>query len=150
MTEQHIIQPHVERDILARYMYAFTLLGLFAFARFGSPATPAGMLYNAPDGFGKILVYAAGVLAMLLGLDTFINDSLPPKFLLRWTSRYRHLLCVGGALIFLCAVYTTAVVPGPMLQTMVTVMLYAGWAVFGMGIAWRDVRRRPGHALQGS
>lgn len=142
-------QAPLERDILARFMYSFMLLTIFVLGRFGPDTTLAAHLYESRGAFGPGLVAAAGILAALIFGDTLINDWLPPEIQLKWTSKYRHLLCVAGALVFMCAIYKSAASPGATTEALAEMLRYFGLAGFGLWIGWRDVRRRPGHALLG-
>lgn len=143
------LQVLVERDILARFVYAFMMSCMFVLGLF-MPSSLAGQLYEAPNDIGKALIATAGVLAVLMAGDTYMNDVQPPDVQLRWTSRYRHLLHVAGALLYLTAVYRAIVTPGALAGVLASVYMYSGLAVIGFVIAIRDVLRRPGHAVNGT
>ena len=136
----------IERDIIARYIYAFLCSANFALGLLN----PRSIAYSlAQTDSGLAMIIASGVLAVLLVLDTTINDVMRPEYQLRWTSKHRHLLCVAGALIFLTALYGAARSPGGVAERLGSCYLYSGFAGIGLVVAWRDVRRRPGHALKG-
>lgn len=144
------VVPHAERDVMGRLIYAITLSGLFVYGIM-APASPAGQLYQDSAWIGKALIAAAGVLAVLIAGDTWMNDVQPPHVQLRWTSRYRHWLYAIGGLLYITAIYHALVKPieqpGPVIAA---VYMYSCLAAFGFALALRDVIRRPGHAASGT
>lgn len=140
----------MDRDILARFIHGF-LCTSTCVVGLSVPASMSGMVRAAAGPvFGDLLILASGVVGALIIVDTYINDVRPPDEQLAWTSRHRHWLHVLGSLGNFVALYTVAVshVSTPVLVG--TGYFYLGTAAFGVVIAWRDVQRRPGHALCGT
>ena len=138
----------VERDTVARFLHGFVCLSTFMLGVF-SPRSLAASIYADPIGAGLIAAY--GLLGVFICADTFVNDVQPPHCQLRWTSRYRHWLHVGAALLNLAAGFSQAMQDrsGP-LELLANCFWFLGSAYFGAWIAWRDSRRRQGHALCGT
>lgn len=140
----------MDRDIIARFLHGFLctstcVVGLLV------PTSMSGMVReSAGPVFGDLLILASGVIGALIIIDTYINDVRPPDEQLAWTSRHRHWLHVLGAMGNFIALYTLAMAKTNTPVLIGTGYFYLGTAGFGVVIAWRDVLRRPGHALCGN
>ena len=147
MSEQ--MRRLTERDTLARLFHGFVGVATFALGMF-SPHSVSASIASA-DGFGQAVVGAQGILGVLIMADTYINDVQPPHLQLRWTSRYRHYLHILLALANVAASYSQALQDrsGP-IELAANAFWFLGAASFGAWIAWRDGRRRQGHALWGT
>lgn len=138
----------IERDIAGRMIFGFLLSTVFVLGLFHSHSL-AHALLTEPGGVGRWIVIASGVDAALIAMDTYINDIAGDHLRLPWTSRHRYLLFNAGALMFIVPVYFAMREPGLLGETLAYCYSYAGFAVIGVILAWRDILRRPGYALWG-
>lgn len=137
----------MDRDIIARLMHGFLCMTTCVTGFLVPGSISALVRVAAGPVWGEIIIAASGVIGALIMLDTYVNDVRPPDEILAWTSKYRHWLHILGGMGNFVALFTVAMA-GPSTSVMLGVsFFYLGVAIFGVVIAWRDVRRRPGHAL---
>lgn len=130
----------MQRDIVARAMYAFCALYMAATA-FESPYSLAALMVDFSGAAGRLISCGTAALAVSLLADVVVNDVMPCRFALPWAVTLRHWIYVGVAFGYLVPPFVAVQVlraAGVGFGDWAAYALHVGMAVFGVVLALRD------------